>query len=434
MPGTASSPLHSRTSAKARPSAATRAANLIANTPVLFRLPAIQHLSAQAGQSAVVASEAGESTERSAPTATIQPQISEAVVSPAVVTMPAVVTHPGSQRSWWEHWSSGIVLIVLLIALATASILVLRGSGEPKYIADVDKTQSVSSNSLSTLSNIEVPDIRLPEQTAHTAHDQPANSLTSKTTIPEALPAATPNPVDTFSQTAQAKQDSLIPAESLVLTFETQANLSKPARTFLGVDISKFHVSASSPSIGFPSEESPTINATASLDTPIGVQPPRLFGESNLAPRTINVQATPASTNTNSPNSGTSPSFYDNSSTLVAKPSSSEFSGILGGSDLPLQQKGTYSVPATTVSSDLSSAAPTLLISEQETTTAQAPAVPIVRSTSTPEFNREQLLKAYQEFTRVPVAGQNRYQQSTSVSAPMLPSETNAQQPSSTFR
>lgn len=169
MPGTASSPLHSRTSAKARPSAATRAANLIANTPVLFRLPAIQHLSAQAGQSAIVASEKGESTERSAPQQPFSPKCRKRLSVRPSWPMPAVVTHPGPQRSWWEHWSSGIVLIVLLIALATASILVLRGSGEPKYIADVDKTQSVSSNSLSTLSNIEVPHIRLPEQTAHGA-------------------------------------------------------------------------------------------------------------------------------------------------------------------------------------------------------------------------------------------------------------------------
>ena len=65
MPRTASSQVQSRSSTKARPSANVRAGNLVANTPVLFRLPAIPTAPAQ--DLAVTFSE----TAASLPTATL---------------------------------------------------------------------------------------------------------------------------------------------------------------------------------------------------------------------------------------------------------------------------------------------------------------------------------------------------------------------------
>ncbi|MDX1929551.1 MAG: hypothetical protein SFV81_23690, partial [Pirellulaceae bacterium] len=158
MPRTASSQVQSRLNTKARPSANVRAGNLVANTPVLFRLPAIPTAPAQ--DLAVTFSEAAATL----PTATLAAvALNSAQTAPTVTAAPAaepmgdvsVTPHAAPKQTWWEHWSSGIVLIVLLIALATASILAWQGSskGNSKLLADTEAVIDIQSD----LSNIAVP-------------------------------------------------------------------------------------------------------------------------------------------------------------------------------------------------------------------------------------------------------------------------------------
>jgi hypothetical protein len=437
MPGTASSPLNSRVSAKARPSAATRAANLIANTPVLFRLPAIQNLPNPTPSVPVAAIAANEDGDIGAAHVDAISQLQDAKpqgqtpdlllkASPSATSNEAAPISQPSPRSWWEHWSSGIVLIVLIIALATAGILAFRSgkSNDAKIIADVDSTQSVTQHALSTLSVIEVPGIPQP---ANTPSVEATESLVVNSPAPTELrqTSGLTTTAPPSSQSLSQNAETLILNEKLVLNSTTSSSPTTSIKTFLGADISQYTnatpTAASTPTTALtlsekPDNSSTTPHATASLYAPVGVQPPRLFEEPAMPSQYTNVQATPTSSTSTVPTPGASPSLYDNSSTMAANPTTSELGANANSTLIPT----TNPIPAFPVSTGLAQnySAGSLLnspvteqtqVSAQPSTQTTAPKTgeTVIRSTNTPEFDL-QLLKAYQEFTRTPVP--NRYQ------------------------
>ncbi|MCA9192171.1 MAG: hypothetical protein KDB03_10425 [Planctomycetales bacterium] len=123
--------------------------------PILFRLPEI---STQVNKS-------------SAPTNDLESQTSHSIdAPPSSVLKPAeaVSTSPANdmqqRRSWWEHWSSGVVLILLVIAIVTASIMVLqepqrqsREATNESQIANAMESESNGSQSPGMLDGIELP-------------------------------------------------------------------------------------------------------------------------------------------------------------------------------------------------------------------------------------------------------------------------------------
>ncbi|MCA9183343.1 MAG: hypothetical protein KDA51_17905, partial [Planctomycetales bacterium] len=78
-----------------------------------------------------------------------------------VAAAPVAVANSVLQRTWWEHWSSGVVLILLIIALVTASIIALNDSGraKPDYLASQAES---SMGDEFDLSSITIPEITIP--------------------------------------------------------------------------------------------------------------------------------------------------------------------------------------------------------------------------------------------------------------------------------
>ncbi len=314
MPRTASSQVQLRPSSKARPYANVRAGNLVANTPVLFRLPAIQTASAQ--DLSVNFSEAASNL----PTATLAAvalSTASPIVAPAAkpaepVSNVSVTSQVAPQQTWWEHWSSGIVLIVLLIALATASILAWQGSGKgnSKLMADTKETDIQSDLSNIEVPKIENPRLEFPKQEIPVSTN--SNSFADKLEPPSAQNArsqsnSTQNGTTenkSFDQKTDDIDSSLIPNESLSLTLDSPA-----------INAMKFE---------------PEPHATASLQSPVVKPQEPLFKDSDLIQAKSNVSAQPASTPTQrSATNGDKPALWDNSKTNVHdsnKPLSLEFS------------------------------------------------------------------------------------------------------------
>lgn len=83
-----------------------------------------------------------------------------------------------SDGTWWEHWSSGVVLILLVIALVTASIIAFNDGADtdPSLLAEESTSLTGASESLD-LGEIVVPPVS-PEATSPTqfANSAPQNS------------------------------------------------------------------------------------------------------------------------------------------------------------------------------------------------------------------------------------------------------------------
>ena len=423
MPGTAASNLQSRAHAKARPSANARAASLVANTPVLFRLPLIPNAPTQELPATFADTTAG------LPTAQLSAVTAGAVTAGASVVAASqasasaaspqteATAHAVPTRTWWEHWSSGIVLIVLLIALATASILAWQGGGKSneKLLADTETSSEKPFESLSDLSSIEVP--KLGESKLSTA--TPAAEVLT-------LPALKSSPATNSQASLQnnsmqpetANEDtngsdaedasSLIPSGPMGLSFDAPTEstklASKPEATL-----------------------TPESHATASLQSPVVKPQEPLFKDEPTATRS-SVSAQPASTpstmnsgamNSGAPKStatGGSPAMWDSSSlNPTDKPSTSgqglslelssptkpaSDSNTLGAATKP---EATTTTPALLTSQPASTPASTTSTTIQPTPSATGPAIPsninYAGKTSTPELDRAALIATFRQYS-----------------------------------
>lgn len=401
MPGTASK-LQSRAHAKARPSAAARPTNLVANTPVLFRLPIIPNVPTEELGSAFA-----ESTIQ-LPTATLaavsMPAATASMAgpvasSPAQAVAPATTTsavaeteaHVAPNRSWWEHWSSGIVLIVLLIALATASILAWQGndkSGE-KLLAD-EKAQSLTDLSAIEVPKLDVPKLELPTSKSDSATAQ-NKSLHSELTLDE--------------------ESSLIPDAASSLTFDPPTQPAAPQ-----------------PELAKPMlETKPEPHATASLQSPIVKQQEPLFkDEPKTATATLSAQ--PASSQLKTKSTGDSPAIWDSSSNKPAQSSDLQLGPSLELSDPSKTEspstKSTAAKPATgSPTTSGATSTPALLTSQSNstatsTTSTESTPVPTnmqyAGKTATPELDRAALFATFRQYSSADMtatadASTNRY-------------------------
>lgn len=387
MPGTASSQIQSRSNSKARPSANVRAANLVANTPVLFRLPAIPNSPAQNLAVAIVAGTASLPAATLSSVAQSSAQATSTTAEVANEAMPDLQV--SQQRTWWEHWSSGIVLIVLLIALATASILAWQGNSKSnsKLMADTKNEIELSSD----LSNIEVPKfnnskLELPVSTKSnaSADKQETSSLQRSTTHRE-----------------HADDLSLTPEGVL------SRNLDAPA-TFVPAALPEPH-------------------ATASLQQPVVKSQEPLFGDEGPAPTKPNISGQPASTSTqlNSPNTA-NPSVWD----------SSKSSSQPSNKPLTLDLSGTNSSGAgvtTELTINTSNRVSATLTSQATTTTnpAESSLVPAnmqyaATKTATPELDQAALFASYRQYATTDMSAPaesvgNRYKSTANVGSQTPP-------------
>ena len=387
MPRTASSETQPRSNAKARPSANVRAGNLVANTPVLFRLPAIPTAPAQ--DLSVTFSEAAASL----PTATLAAvalSIAQPAAMPTEQTSDVSVTpHAAPQQTWWEHWSSGIVLIVLLIALATASILAWQGSskGNSKLMAD---TKQVT-DSQSDLSNIEVPKLELPKLVEMPVSTK-SNSYVDKLESPSAQNSVL-NQNSMLNQKYDDMDSSLIPNGSLSLTLDPPSNNKLKSW--------------------------PEPHATASLESPVVKPQEPLFKDNDLTQAKPNISAQPASTPTQqSATNGEMPSVWDSSKAnlhdtskaLTLEFSSDDSRSVFNPITPPSQPSNEYPTATTKLISQSTAVTPNNIV----TSTAAALAPKDLQNavkTVTPEMDQAELFAAYRELKApaAPAKIDNRY-------------------------
>ena len=381
MPGTASSQIQSRSNSKARPSANVRAANLVANTPVLFRLPAIPNSPAQNLAVSIVAGVA------SLPTATLSAVAQSSAQATATTAEVANEAMPDLQvsqpRTWWEHWSSGIVLIVLLIALATASILAWQGNSKSnsKLMADTKNEIELSSD----LSNIEVPKFKNPKLEL---------------------------PVSTKSNASADKQ-------------ETSSLQSSTTHREHGDDLSLIPEGVLSRNLDAPATSVPAAlpepHATASLQQPVVKPQEPLFGDEGPAPTKPNISGQPASTSTqlNSPNTA-NPSVWD-SSKSSSQPSTKPLTLDLSGTN------ASGASETSELTNNTSNRVSATLTSQATTTTnpAESSLVPAnmqyaATKTATPELDQAALFASYRQYATTDMSAPaesvgNRYKTTANV-------------------
>ena len=302
----------------------------------------------------------------------------------------SVTPQAAPQQTWWEHWSSGIVLIVLLIALATASILAWQGSskGNSKLMADTKN----EADSQSDLSNISVPKLDNPKiamPKVETPVSTKANSYVENLDSPSAQNNARAPKSDDLDS-------SLIPNGSLSLTLDPPTNNTKSE----------------------PQTE-PEAYATASLNPPVVKPQEPLFKDSELTQSKSGLSAQPASTSTQrSATNSDKPALWDSSKANghdASKPLTLEFSSddssLLGNSSTPTSDSTAESPTASAklISQSSADAANTNALTTPATLVPKA--LQTVVKTVTPEMDQAELFAAYRELKAptAPAKVDNRY-------------------------
>jgi hypothetical protein len=370
----------------------------VANTPVLFRLPAIQN--APTPDLAATFSESAASLPTATLAAVALPSAQPTATSTERANEGSLAPQAAQQRTWWEHWSSGIVLIVLLIALATASILAMQGSnkGNSKLMADTKK----DSDSQSDLSTIEVPKLELPNLKAPKL-ELPV-STSSNLSADELETSIFPNNI-LDRKSADDSDSSLIPNGPLSLTFDGPATTEVKSN----------------------STAEPEPHATASLQSPVVKQQEPLFKDDAFVPAKSSISAQPAS-NPQQRNAAKveKPSVRDSSNTSLLE-SNKPLTLELGTDSSSASNSVAESAELTNKSANSTSA--TLIGQSTADTPATSSAIKLVprdmqyaRMTSTPEMDQAAYFALYRQFaqTQTPAPSaktENRYGTATTANS-----------------
>ena len=166
---------------RSRPSSRLQAQTMLETTPVLFRLPSVQ-LQPLPPVSDMPTESLMEFAAAPMPEASPSP----ASLPVSITSQPMEADEP--PRTWWEHWSSGVILILLLVAAYFACIAVLRSRGRAG--SNTIATDSSSKSEFGDLNDMKIPPVtnatgnQLNQPAALTANDNSAadalvNSLVS---------------------------------------------------------------------------------------------------------------------------------------------------------------------------------------------------------------------------------------------------------------
>lgn len=468
MPRTASKESPSRPIPRGRSSAWSQPQADQPKVPVLFRLPIIEQASIVADGDATL-DESNDSQSASAPSAfdpaeiAIKMNASAEPVRPEVVVQPKaaatqappapveqrkvdVATRESSPagRSWWEHWSSGVVLILLVIALVTASIIAFNDSGK------IDTEPMADSNSEFALNSIEIPDVQIPKPAGASTNspavqvEVPAEPMTVESpTVAQATLPAIPTLAEKSETTpaiTQAPQEEASPAqEDQELVLDAFPEPAKPAE---GLIPNTLELPANEPGLALEAPmQSSTPLHSATLMRPVAEQERELF-----APKSEVQAGLPALPTgmqmTEKAKTGASPSLYDGADVAASRESSPPATSAgqtsaqamghspivdtnLPGMETLLGNAGAsglyrqVSQPSDSKQANFAVAShSTTLPTEGATRSANNPAVPSstgaasgVVETSTPQSNIESLLGKWRQFKAMSEPGNtsNRY-------------------------
>lgn len=491
MPRTASKESPSRPIPRGRSSAWSQPPVDKPKVPVLFRLPIIEQAAVVAGDDADFAEELsnqGERLQSQTPAAGFDPaeiasrmQTLQQTVTPEVVVQPtaAVETAPAAPaapveqrtveqrtveqrkvevatsgsshapRSWWEHWSSGVVLILLVIALVTASIIAFNDAGK------IDTEPMADLNSEFALNSIEIPDVQIPDvqvpdagisasatQTTSPAFqaDVPVESpqVESPTMAQATLPAI-PSPTESMdSTTPNLEAPAMVAApveENQELVLDAFPEPAKDAESLIP---NTLELPASEPGLALEApvqNDSPMHSAT--LMRPVAEQERQLFAPNSAVQPGL--PAHPAGMQmTEKAKPGASPSLYDGADVATSRegltlPNATPQPNApamdqpnIVDTNLPAMEtllgNAGAGGPYRQVSQSSGSAQANFAVaSHQATVTSDAPnasaAVPATASptgvveTSTPQSNIDALLRKWQQFKAMSEPGNvsNRY-------------------------
>lgn len=198
-------------------------------------------------------------------------------------------------RSWWEHWSSGIILMLLILALVTAGIMAIR---------DPDKTRntqrSIADDSKTTTAPVKTTTESAPTaQTPALKETQPALADSNAASAsPAASATLSPSLLPEDVATATEANKSKVPSFTLGPNTNTSANNTSGNGPALIADSSGF-VSSAQPSPGAAaSQGSASRLATGFANSTNSNGTPAISASTQLGkPQTENFEATvPATT------------------------------------------------------------------------------------------------------------------------------------------
>lgn len=447
-----------------RRSAKLRAPNVTESTPVLFRLPAIEQVLpvpldadidlplpafAESNAHALVAT---------APAAALSPP--EPAVERASVPAPLIekqeIAAALPERSWWEHWSSGVVLILLIIALIAASILAFNDAGgtDPDLLAKVgDDSSSQASDDGSQIHIPSLPTIAeiAAQSAAHNAaqsqsptEPQSTNSIPPTDLAQETVAAATPElQLSESEATANATSNA---AGGLVLgngEMESLVNSGaqpKPSTSATQTSAPVADVELL-PALVNSTETTSTNPSSATLELPVGPTASQTAFPSLEIPSpsaTLEIPPMPSST------AGLSPTLYDDALLLQNVDATAPTSHPNPVSSMPStrpNQPVDTNLPAySAMLAGASSATPSMTLASQQTTTQPKPStqpsssqpgtpsqpneatLPGIQKTETPESSADAIIRAWQQFHALNQAennnATNRYPSPTASGTP----------------
>lgn len=390
------------------------------------------------------------------PTADIvdQPQLASRVATPQVeaaqasAVAPAIEANSEQRRTWWEHWSSGVVLILLVIALVVASIIALNDGGKLKSNQMAGQLEPSTLDEFD-LSSIAIPDISMPPLGATAgrplstvAQSPPAIADTTHAPTPTPTPAepassnaanlelaavdrapsenagVEPTVVDkTAGETTVADKVAVDGAASSQTAVDSAAEQARTAPEPAAQAAPKLAAQATAESI-------PPL-PLATLDRPTEVAAPQLFapqelpGEAGSSTAAQRISSLPASNPTVSlelpqaeanRGEGSSPTFYDGASIAGGAPAASgtPVSDASGSLIIPVDNSaygphsfGTISSSSVgPVDTNLPDISTVLASATARLGAGVAPAAQVVKS-ATPDLNGESMVEAYLRFQQL---------------------------------
>jgi hypothetical protein len=415
---------------RTRPSSRLKPQSLLESTPVLFRLPTIQapELSRAAVESedpsfplfsSDVVKEsismdtngghlAQQLAQQSAAQPMGQPSISARQDEEAAIVDP----NPSPRRSWWEHWSSGVVLIVLAIALLSAIIVLTRQTGDA---LQGSRDSGSIEDDFGDLEMITVPTIQL------TSEDEsvfPTETRLAAGPVSQRSEASGGSSV-TASESGSNQVSDLAAqlANTDVQPFENQTSTNPSQPTTAGLDPAAHGASAAMAAVQLMDPTTHPADLATQENNPALPELPDMDG---LSERPVSTQL------------GGSPSLYDEATTAGESgwdPMNSQNEGASVAANQPL---GSMDEPAAGGSGPMASSMPNIAAAKSSVpsmattvstagsagTTGSASttgssrldaaktgqpsssSAPNIRVTATPESNEEEIIRAYLELIR----------------------------------
>lgn len=441
MSGTATTPNDLRNNRRARPF--VRSAQSAPTTPILFRLPWIQAApQATASSGPTLTSMARplseddselmhrvpvEEVHATSPPA--PPRVSEYQSNPPQPTIAVRSEKSTPVRSWWEHWSSGIVLILLVIALVTASILAFHDGRDAEPEFEFMTGAPPHARQEFDLDNIQVPQLdRSSVQPSEDLSLSPSVAEPRTSTTSTSPPSASAADNTARTDAADEKWELDLESDDLELSIPDSAIAAGGNRP---------SDNQSNPQQSMSRGTTPptdTSSTSVSLSTPIGVQrealspelpyPPSLSDRLSIPAVSVSESNVSSSAGqSGSPAKGDSPAFYDGAAAAGPSPSA----GMLD-TNLPAYSPALLAGSSTGAFKFDTASQVTVPAGVTPSTAGPQPI-----STATPEDTTEQYIKAYQYFkalNKAQLGGVNLY--TTAPGGGSSQPNAGASQPSST--